>query len=91
MELAAGPLDPVAGTRAPRRGHIVAHVEHDDNVGLEPPGGDLVDLLDDLDSQAAADALVRERRRDVAVGDDDVAPVEGGPDHLGDLLGAVRR
>ena len=44
---------------------------------------------DGVQGQAAAVALVGERRIDIAVGDHDAARGQGGPHHLGHVLGAV--
>ncbi len=65
-------------------------VEHDDQVGLEPRGRQLVQLSDLGDAEPAPDALVRERRRHEPVADHPGAALERGTHDLCDVLGPVR-
>ena len=92
QERVALALDPVAGRR---RSGVAASSRVDDEqegpVGKEAANRVEVQLEHALDAEAARDALVGERRVEVAVADDVRAPLERGPDHLGHELGAGGR
>ena len=58
--------------------------------GSRSPAANALKPLDGVDAERAADALVGERRRRVAVADDHRPGGERGADHLGDVLRPVR-
>src|SRR5262249_40491847 len=90
LELDALALDAIRAAAAPRG---VLCIEHDEErpVGEQAACRLHVELENVVDAEAAPDALVRERRVDVAVADDVRAFVERGPDHLVDELCTRRR
>ena len=89
VEVPAGRLEPVAGATGPLERDRQRHLEQDDEVGPQVLGGPPREVGDLHRVELAAVALVRHRRRDVAVGDDRAAGGEGGTDHLGHVLRPV--
>jgi hypothetical protein len=69
-----------------RQSHVHRDVEQHGSPGHEAAGREPLDGPQLVEWQAKAVALVRERGIRVARGDDDVAALEGGPDHLVDEL-----
>ena len=65
-------------------------VEQHGEVGQQAARGPQVDLADHVRAEGATDALVGDRRVDVAVGDDDGATGERRADEPRDVLGARR-
>ena len=91
MEVGGFGLQPVGRTGAAAQpGHRV-HVQQDGEVRGAPAGRPPVEPGDLLDRQVPAGPLVGEGGVDVPVGDDDRAPVQGGRDDRGDVLGPVGR
>src|SRR5262249_35357551 len=87
-EVVASALDAVViGARA-KPG--LTGVERDDErpAGQEPAGDEQAQLAYGLLAQAAAGALIGDRRVEVAVAHDVRTARERGPDHGGDVLGA---
>jgi hypothetical protein len=62
------------------------HGQHEGAVGEEALEHRQVELEDPVEAEATRDSLVGERGIDVAVADHVRAPVEGGADHLGNVL-----
>src|SRR5206468_3245684 len=63
-------FDPIRRVRPPSRSLGRIEQEKDRAVGQEPRGDGKVQLQDPLDPQASREALVRQRRVEVAVADD---------------------
>src|SRR6187399_2938943 len=84
-------LDPVAVAAHATHGIVGADLEQDRAVGHQAPDGGEVELQHALETEAAGDALVGDRRVDVAVADHRRPARERGPDELLDVLGTRRR
>ena len=80
-------LDPVGRALLAAGGGGGIDGEHERAVGQQALEHRQVELEDTVETEAARDALVGERRVDVAVGDDVCPAVESRPDHLGGVLG----
>ncbi len=64
-------------------------VEPEGEVGGETAGGDLVELLNEIEIQLATVALVGNGGIGVAIAEDDFAAIEGRLNRLADVLGAI--
>ena len=84
-------LDPVALAAHAADGVVGADLEQDRAVGHQPLDGGEVELEHPLEAEAAGDALVGDRRVDVAVADHGGAARERRPDQLLDVLGTRGR
>lgn len=73
----------------PRGGGRLVDVEDDDQVGLEPAGGDLGDGENVGRRQPAGGALIGKGGTDEAVGEDGAAGVDGRSDEALDQLGSA--
>ena len=89
VELQRLPLDPVALAEPPQP-VLRVEVEHHRQVRTQVAGRPARDVFDlGRVERVAAGALVGQRRVDVAVGDDDLAPLQRGQHHGLDVLGLV--
>src|SRR3989475_12250585 len=80
-EVPSLPLDAVRALADTCRGRVGIHLEDECDVRQEAARRDTVELVDLVDAEIARVALVRERRVDVAVGDDVVPCMGGAVDH----------
>src|SRR5262245_36577687 len=86
-ELRPGPLDAVALAPHARQRRLDVDVEQDRAVGEQPADREQVQLQDGVRPEPAPRALVGDRGVEVPIADDHRPAVEGGADHLVDVLG----
>ena len=83
------PVRPAPGGPGPRQPDFRVDVQQHGQVGAQPAGRPPGQPPDVLDGQGAAGSLVGQRRVHVPVGDDDLTPVQRGPDDRVHVVGAV--
>ena len=84
-------LEAVAGTRLPGDRHLERDIEEHVEVSRDPFCGPLREPPQLADVEPPSVALVGEERGCEAVAHDVLALEQGAPDHVVDVLGAVRR